>query len=199
MIYKIYAGLFILCVAALPAHAVTLDVQIDSITGGGAATNSGFYSTTGADGTFLLDTTTLTPEPLLFFSFPGAVFNVSGVTAGDGNSYGYDSGTGVMRVAGSLAGLTGDFAFPGGRSFVFDIQLASGLTYTGSSDLPDFYQTATSVKGEVSAFFFQGPSDPVLAQNLTFSSPNPVPLPAGGLLLISALAMIGLTRRARSV
>lgn len=192
-IILVFFNLFFLTVT--PAAAVTLAVGIDSITGDGASTNLGFYSTTGADGTFDLQTTTVNPEPLLFLSFSGTPFSVSGVTAGDGNNYLYDPGSGVMSVTGTLAGLTGDFEFPGDRSFSFDIQLASGLAFTGLADLPDFYATATSVEGSVTAFFSRDPGGPFSMQTLAFSSLSEVPLSAGVVLLLSGLVLLGLKRR----
>lgn len=195
MIRTISAFLTLLCLTVTQAAAVTLTVGIDSITGDGASSDFGFYSMTGDDGTFQLQTTTVNPEPLLFLSFPGSPFNVSGVTAGTGNNYAYDTGSGIMTVTGNLAGLTGNFGFPGGRSFNFDIQLDAGLTYTGTSDLPSFYSTATGVVGSVTAFFFQDDEGPVLEQTLEFSSATVVPLPAGGLMLLSGLVLLGLKRK----
>ena len=193
MLKKISAFFILILTAAAPAVALT--VQIDGISGGGASDSLGFYSTTGADGTFELQTTAINPEPLLFLSFPGDPFSVSGVTAGGGNSYLYDPVSGVMSVTGALAGLTGDFDFPGGRDFDFDIQLDSGLTFTGLSDLPAFYGTASAVQGSVTAFFSRDPSGPFFEQTLTFSSPGEVPLPAGGALLLCGLVLLGLKRR----
>lgn len=196
MIKYISAIFALLFLTVAPAAAVTLTVGIDSISGDGASADLGFYSTTGADGTFRLQTITVHPEPLLFLSFPGAPFNVNGVTAGGGNAYLYDSSSGVMTVTGALAGITGDFAFPGDRSFSFDIQLASDLSYIGLSDLPAFYSTATAVQGSVTAFFSGDPSGPLSRQTLTFSSPSEVPLPAGAALLLSGLIFLGLKRKA---
>ncbi len=195
MIRTLSSAFAVVFFTALQAAAVTLTVGIDDITGDGQSTNLGFYSTTGADGTFRLETMTIFPEPLLFLSFPGAPFNVSGVTAGDGNTYDYDPITGVMTVSGDLAGLTGDFDFPGGRDFEYDIQLGTGLTFTDVSDLPALYSTATAVQGNVTAFFSRDPNGPFAQQTLTFSSPSQIPLPAGVVLLLSGLGILRLKRK----
>ncbi|MGR3511432.1 MAG: LPXTG cell wall anchor domain-containing protein [Paracoccaceae bacterium] len=197
MLRQIASALTLLFLTFQPASAVTLTVDITSISGPGDSTNFGFYSTTGASGTFSNNNSF--PEPLLSFSFPGSPFNVSGVTAGFGsNAYAYDPSTGILDVSGTLAGLTGDFDFPGGRSFSYVIQAATGLSFSGNADLAGIYDTMTGVSGTVSAFFFPDPNDfdTAFAQTMTFSSEtSEIPLPAGGLLLLSGLGLLALRRR----
>lgn len=179
------------------ASAVTLTVNITSISGPGESANFGFYSTTGAPGTF--SNFNGFPEPILSFSFPGSPFTVSGLTGNfPTNMYSYDSTTGVFNASGTLAGVTGDFSFPGGRSFDFVIQAATGLSFTGISDLAGIYDTMTGVSGTVTAFFFPNPSDlnTAFEQTLTFSTDvSEIPLPAGAVLLLSGLGLLAMRRR----
>lgn len=181
-----------------PAYSATLAVQITSITGDGEASNLGFYSTTGAPGEFRNITPVLTPEPLLVLSFPGSPFNVTGITAGGGNTYSYEPTTGLLNVSGQLAGVTGDFIFPGSRAFDFVIQSTPGLAFSSFADLDPIYEAMTAVQGSVTAFFFPNPSDLSTAfqQTLTFSSDvSEIPLPAGAVLLLSGLGLLAMRRR----
>lgn len=191
---RISAFFALLLLTVGPAAATTLNIVIDSITGDGESTNLGFYSISGDDGTFRIITSTDRPEPPVFFSFPGEPFKVDGVTA-RGNTYAYEPTSGILTMTGFLGGVTGDFEFPGLREFTYDIQVDAGLSFTGLSDLPDFYNTATGVSGSVRAFFSRDIDGPFFEQTLSFSSPSEVPLPAGAGLLLSGLILLGLKRK----
>lgn len=210
-----FRKLFILAAAAISLMATqtlaatfSYDVRITDISGEGEAQNIGFFQSgmignlgTGSartDTSFPSTTPGVPADDNRSFSvtFPGVatalwLFN---------NPMVHDPAAGTVKISGSLGGLT-DFGatdFISASSYEFIWQGAPGGAAFGSvTDYEDFLSTAT-MSGFVSAFMFvNGDLTTGYLQRLDFEAvPAPIPLPAGGVLLLSALGLLAL-RRAR--
>ena len=176
----------------------SFDVKVDQISGPGQAANLGFYigGSAGQAGTL---SATVQSEPQFsglgptstILAFPGTATGITGV----GGSVSYNSATGVLTDSGQLGGLTGPFPdfFPN-PMYSFLLQGSSGASLLTPMDFDTFLAGVTAVSGFVSGTFSNG-SGGFVTQTLTFSSVDPVPLPAGLVLLVTALAGLRLAGR----
>ncbi|MEL6377163.1 MAG: VPLPA-CTERM sorting domain-containing protein [Pseudomonadota bacterium] len=207
MFRNVFAFVFAYVVLATPLHAATFefDIQIDAISGDGAG--MGFFATgaVGDLGTGRAQISDMFPgdyqmtlENSLFQAvFPG--------TASAGSQFdatiAHDNIAGTVTVSGQLGGLTG----PGGMTGFFSASdfefvftgMPSTSEFTSQSELESFLSKA-SMAGFVSAFLIPDDSDfeTAFLQRIDFSAvPPAVPLPAGGFLLLSGIALYGFLRR----
>ncbi len=204
---KFFHAIFvILPMLALPATAATFDydIEITSITGDGEAESIGFFSTgsVGDAGTgsaiiedgFPLDYPTTLDISQFQATFPGIA------TAG---TFGpklvvHDTTAGTLTVSGFLGGVTGpysDFLSAGSFEFVFS-GIAGGPVASSNADLNSFLADATMSGYFEGIFFVDGEFDNGFSQTISFASvTSDVPLPAGGVLLLTAIGFGWVARR----
>ncbi len=194
-------------VSALAA-TFEFDLTIDGISGDGEAMNIGFFSTgsVGDTGTGRADINEsfpgdypMTLDTSLFqASFPG----IASAGSMFGNPVVHDPTAGTVTVSGNLGGITGPYSgftlFPSAFEFTFT-GAAGGPEFSTRAEIESFLDGAT-MAGFVSAVFFQsGDFDTGYRQRIDFStSLTPVPLPAGGLLLLTGLAGVAMVGRRKS-
>ena len=188
------------------AATFTYDIQIDAITGDGEAANIGFFSTGSVGdvgtGQAIVEegfpaNYPLTLEATQFFAiFPGIATAVTQAP----KTVVHDPTAGTVTVSGILGGLTGPYPgfVPSANAYEFVYTGASGGPVISSGAELEAFLSGATMAGFVSAFFIPN-SDPNVGyfQTIAFSSTTPVPLPAGGLLLLSALGIAAVARRRR--
>ena len=207
MKHFIFAAILLPILSTAAASATFLyDIQIDAITGDGEAGNIGFYSTgsVGDIGTGQANVSeafpadySMTLEATQFFAiFPGIA---TAVTQGP-KTVVHDATAGTLTVSGFLGGLTGPY--PGFLTSASTYEIvysgATGGPLISSATALEAFLDGASMSGFVSAFFIPD-SDPETGyfQTIAFSDTTPIPLPATGLLLLSAFGFAALARRKR--
>ena len=203
---RLIAHFLILPLLALPATAATFeyDIEITSITGDGELENIGFFSTgsVGDTGTgraiiedgFPLDYPTTLEISQFQATFPGIA------TAG---TFGpktvvHDTVAGTLTISGFLGGVTGpyvDFLSAGEFEFIYT-GLAGGPIISSSAGLNAFLEDATMSGHFEGIFFVDGEFDIGYVQRIAFDTvASEIPLPAGGILLLTALGIGTILRR----
>lgn len=192
----------VMAVSASIASAATFeyDIAITSISGNGQAENIGFFSTgsvgdTGTGSADISEDVPLDYAETLYRSLFGASF--AGIaTAGSqaGNSVTHDTVAGTITVDGFLGGVTGPYAeFLSAGTFEF--------VYTGVAGGPEISTTAgleSFLAGATMSGYFVGTFEAnteFYTQRIDFGAVSKVPLPAGGVLLLSAIGLMAAKRR----
>ena len=203
---RFLAFLIILPFLALPAAAATFeyDIEITSISGDGKAMNVGFFSTgsvgDAGTGRAVIDDSfpgdyPFTLEVSQFQAiFPGVAtagtFFVKNVV--------HDTVAGTLTVDGFLGGVTGPYALDlsaGMYQFVYT-GTAGGPVINSNTGLNNFLAGATMAGWFEGTFFNPGEFTNGYHQRIDFQAvTNVVPLPAGAVLLLTALGMGAVTRR----
>ena len=204
---RFFALFLIIPLLALPAAAATFeyDIEITSITGDGEAEGIGFFSTgsvgdTGTGRAIIEDGFPLDyPTTLVISQFQASFFGIATAGTFGPKTVVHDTVAGTLTVSGFLGGVTGpytDFLSAGAFEFVYT-GVAGGPVISSNSGLNDFLADATMSGFFEGIFFVNGEFDNGFSQTISFGAvTSEVPLPAGALLLLTALGM-GLWARRR--
>lgn len=205
MIKKFLSILAAITFSASSTSAATFqyDIVITEISGEGQAENVGVFVSgnvgdvgTGSARTDF-DFPTTTPTQLVDNSLFTAIFpGVASALSFFANPIAHDPDAGTVTVSGSLGGFTGS-GFYSASAFEFVYQGETGGTaFTSIVDYEGFLSTAI-MSGYVSAFFFPDSDlDVGFFQRIDFEAQvSEVPVPAGGVLLMSAFGLLALRRR----
>lgn len=205
MIKKFLSILAAIAFSASSTFAATFeyDIVITDISGEGEAENVGVFISgnvgdlgTGSARTDF-DFPATTPTQLIDDSLFTAIFpGVASALSFFANPVAHDPDAGTVTVSGSLGGFTGSgFYSPSAFEFVYQGE-PSGTVFTSIADYDGFLSTAT-MSGFVSAFFIPDSDlDVGFFQRIDFEAHvSEVPVPAGGVLLMSAFGLLALRRR----
>ena len=208
---RFFYFLILLPFLSLPAHAAdfNFDIEITSITGDGEGINLGFFSTASVGdvgtGTAKINDDFpgdygLTKD---FSLFQAKFLGIASAGSQSGNPVVHDPLAGTVTVSGGLGGVTGPYPdtplFAGQFEFVYS-GVAGGPEISSNTGLNDFMAGA-QMAGYFEGIFFLDEDDvfsdePGFVQRIDFkATPSEVPLPAGVVLLLSALGMGALVRR----
>lgn len=196
------AAVFAFCTTNAFAATFTYDIVITDLSGEGQAENIGIFATgnVGDAGTgtartdFEFPATTpaqLEDDSLFTAIFPGVASALSFFA----NPVVHDPDAGTVTVSGQLGGFTGS-GFYSASAFEFVYQgTPGGTAFASVGDYETFLSTAT-MSGYASAFFIPDDSDEGFLQRIDFAAPvSEVPLPAGGVLLLSTFGVLAFRRR----
>ena len=205
---RLIALLLLLPLLALPAAAATFeyDIEITSITGDGEPENIGFFSTgsvgdTGTGRAIIEDGFPLDyPTTLEISQFQASFLGIASAGTFGPKTVVHDTVAGTLTVSGFLGGVTGpysDFLSAGEFEFVYT-GIAGGPVISSNSALNAFLADATMSGFFEGVFFVDGEFDIGFVQRISFDTvASEIPLPAGSILLLTALGIGTLARRRR--